>query len=97
MRLCPKGDDPFSEYTDYRTITVTTGGTSGTIAGNMKFTFNGEYFYFTASATSWDASACETSFESLKNVKDVSCTQGTVDGNDGALYMIEFGSFPLIP
>lgn len=95
--MCPKGDDPFTAHVDYKTITLTTGATSGTLAGEFQFYFNGEYFYFNADANSFSEAECEAAFEDLKNVRDVSCSRGTIDGNGGATYTVEFIEFPINP
>lgn len=95
--MCPKGDDPFTAQVDYKTITFTTGASSGLLDGEFKLTFNGEYFYFDADANSFSASACEEAFEGLKNIKDVTCSRGNIDANNGATYTVEIVAFPLWP
>ena len=39
--LCPKGDDPLTTGQVNRAITFTTSASSGTLAGSIRFTFNG--------------------------------------------------------
>jgi hypothetical protein len=95
--MCPKGDDPFTDYTDYRTIQLTTGATSGHLGGYFKFTFNGEFVYIDANANNVDDDACETYIESLANIKQVSCTRGAIDSHYGTTYTIVIKSFPLFP
>ena len=46
MRMCPKGDDPLTPFTDFRTIEFTTAATFGEINGYIKFIFNGELLSF---------------------------------------------------
>jgi hypothetical protein len=96
--MCPKGDDPFTSSTDYRTIRLTTSATAGTLSsGQFKFTFNGESFYFSAAYASFDSAACETAFESLPNIGDVICSRSAINARGGATYTIEFLSFPVMP
>lgn len=97
LGMCPKGDDPFTSFTDYRTITIATSASGGTLGGEFKFIFNGKYFYFDADASAFDNDACEAAFEALGNVKDVSCSRGVVNGVGGATYTVEFLAFPTFP
>lgn len=95
--MCPKGDDPFTTFTDYYTITITTTAASGTLAGQFQFIFEGEYFYFNAAASSFDDTDCKDSFEGLANIETVSCTRGTIDARAGAQYVIQIQEFPTYP
>lgn len=97
MRLCPKGDDPLTSNTDFRTIQFTTSAAAGSLDGSFKFVFEGEYFYFPADASAFDSADCKESFEGLQNVKEVICTRSAVDANNGATYTVIFKAFPLFP
>jgi hypothetical protein len=95
--MCPKGDDPFTEDQDYRTITIATSALSGTLEGQFQLSFYGQSFYFDANANNFDESSCETSFNGLANVKEVSCSRTSPTGDQGAIYTVQFVSFPLQP
>ena len=71
MRMCPKGDDPLTTSVDFRTIQISQTSTSGTLSGEMKFSFNGEAFSFPASG--WTDAQCKAAFEELRNVDEVKC------------------------
>lgn len=96
MRMCPKGDDPFTNSVDYRTIEITTSSTSS-LDGYFQFIFNGEYFYFPANANDWTASSCESDIESLSNIKDVECSRSSVGTYNDATYTVQLMSFPVFP
>lgn len=95
--MCPKGDDPFTTYTDYFSITITTTASFGTLKGLFHFTFQGESFYFNANASAFDDTDCKDSFEGLANVKTVSCTRGTINAYLGTQYVVQFQEFPTHP
>jgi hypothetical protein len=97
MKMCPKGDDPLTTFTDYRTISITTSASTGTLYGSFKFTFNTESFSFPANADDWSAADCETSFASLRNVNTVRCTKGSANSNGGATYIVQFVAFSVLP
>jgi len=95
--MCPKGDDPLTDFTDYRVITLTTNATQGFLNGTLRFTFNGESFNFPANASAWNESDCEKAFESLRNVDDVVCSRAAVTNRLSSSFTIQFRSFPIHP
>ena len=97
LGMCPKGDDPLTTFTDYRTIVLNTSVATGYLNGTFKFTFNGESFYFPADALLWNEEQCKLSFESLNNVQSVTCTRGTVQHSNASSYTIQLLSFPIYP
>ena len=97
MRMCPKGDDPMSTFTGYKSIKITTSASDGKLAGKFKFTFNGEYMVFDADATYFTSALCKQALEGMPNFGTVSCTRGTVDANSGAEYVIRFKTWPAYP
>ena len=97
MRMCPKGDDPMSTFTGYRSLSITTSASSGTLAGKFKLTFNGEYITFPADAASFSPEQCKYAFESMPTFESVSCERGTIDAMGGAAYTIRFKSYPSNP
>ena len=104
MRLCPKGTDPLQTYTDFRSIVITTSASSCsngeqfcTLTGSYELIFNGQSFVFPADATAWSSTACQTAFESLPNIGQVKCTQGTIAEFHGTTYAVHFLSWPTFP
>ena len=98
MKLCPKGDDPLTLHDGYRTIIITTSSyTATTLAGSFRFEFNGEGFYIPAYGNSWSSALCKAAFESLPNIKTVSCTQGALLSGGATTYTVRFVAFPTIP
>jgi hypothetical protein len=95
--MCPKGIDPLTSYSEYRTITLTTHSDSGTLAGQLKFTFNGEYIYLPANAKQMTSSQCTKYFQTLPNIGEVKCGRNKPDTRGGALYEIQLRSFPAVP
>ena len=95
--MCPKGDDPLTAFTAYRTITLNTSVSTGHLEGYFKFIFNGESFFFPANAWLWSEEQCKLSFESLSNVQSVTCTRGHVHHSNASSYTIQFTSFPIFP
>lgn len=94
--LCPKGDDPLTPYSDFRSIIITVYQyPSSPISGSYKFTFNGQSIPLPTYV--WDAQTCEALFATLPNVGSVSCGI-TKNGRDGGYTLtVQFLSFPVIP
>lgn len=59
----------------------------------------GESLRFPANGLVWTAGNCESDLETLSNIKDVDCTQSSLDSSDtlSATYTIIFNSYPTIP
>lgn len=95
--LCPKGDDPLTPFTDYRTIILTTTASYGSLGGFFTLTFNGESVSFPAFASLWSVADCEKSLQSLRNVGTVKCTRSSVNSHGGAAYGVQFLTFPVNP
>ena len=97
LRMCPKGVDPLTFYSDYRSIILQTTALRGKLGGMMRFIFNGQFFNFPASARKWTSTQCKNSFESLPNIAVVKCSRSNrFNGFDGATYNIQFRVFPTI-
>lgn len=95
--LCPKGDDPMTPSTGYRTITLNVNSLdvlSG-VSGNLLFHFNGQSFWFPVGAAAFDAYQCELAFQNLRNIYDVVCSMTHDLFN--IVYTIELRSFPVLP
>ena len=97
MRLCPKGDDPLTDFTDYRSIVIDTVALFGTLGGFFRFTFQGQSFSFPADSDSWQAQDCQKSFETLPNVKSVKCSVTAKGSHGSTSYLVQFLSFPSFP
>jgi hypothetical protein len=96
--MCPKGDDPFTTFSDYHTVKITTYSSLDPLAGEFKFIFQGEYFYFPANATEFGDEECQAAVESLPNIESASCTRGAVDSvTYSTEYTIQVQEFPLFP
>lgn len=97
MRMCPKGDDPLTTSVDFRTIQITQTSSTGSLSGELKFSFNGESFSFPA--IGWTDSLCKAAFEELRNVDSVKCkilqhVNGRTNNFD---ITVNFLSFPAPP
>ena len=92
--MCPKGDDPLTIASAYRTISFTTSAKSGTLSGSIKFSFNGETLYIPADASAFTSDLCTASFKSMQGISDASCTRSAVDANLGATYTLAIKSYP---
>ena len=98
QKLCPKGVDPLTFYSDYRAITIKTSATVGKMQGSFKFLFNGEFFYFPGAARRWTSEQCKASFESLPNVGMVKCSRSQRwTSQNGATWAVQFRQFPVMP
>jgi len=100
--MCPKGRDPFTEALIYRTIFLNVSvspnyGTVVEILGDLRFTFNGESFYFPANISTWNANLCKVAFEKLRNVDEVICTANPVESTYTRSFTIQFVAFPVFP
>ena len=78
--LCPKGDDPMTPFTGYRTITISIASNrdlSSQVSGEFVFGFNGESFKFSPGQSMFNSSDCKARFESLRNIEKVNCSVGS--------------------
>jgi len=80
-----------------RTLKTVNGG--GALSGFFKFCFEGQCFNFPALPSQWDNNACQRSFQSLPNIKQVNCTNnGTISRyGQGTTYKVKFLRFPTNP
>ena len=98
LRICPKGDDPLTPVGQYRSVVISTGATSGLLAGYFNFKFLGESIRFPANSSAWQAEKCVTDLQSLANVEKVSCVRDAANPDTlGANYTITFVSYPVLP
>ena len=69
MKMCPKGDDPLTPFTDYYSINLEIRADSGTLGGYIHFVFNGETLVFSPHADIFTLKACKEFFETLPNIE----------------------------
>ena len=98
MKMCPKGDDPLTPFSDYYSITLHVTATSGTLGGSIQFIFNGEVISFPAHGAAFTTNICKQIFESLNNIGEVRCTRTAgVDAYGGHVTTVHFHHFPHTP
>lgn len=93
--LCAKGDDPITPSNGYRTIKIIS-DVQQSAGGLLRFTFNGQSFFFPPDANKWRDAECKTSFESLPNVESVNCTSKRLNARRTE-YTVAFIKFPVEP
>ncbi len=95
--MCPKGDDPLTTFSDYRSIILQTATVSGTMGGYFRLSFHGQYFSFPANPAYFQAEQCVRAVESLPNVQTARCSV-TSSGRFGSTsYLIQFRTFSTYP
>ena len=97
MIMCPKGDDPITKTDQYRSISITTSATTGTLDGYFTLRFQDRYFDFPGHGDNWTSFDCRNGFESMSNVDVASCTMGTVGPGGSITVIVELREFPLRP
>ena len=103
--MCPKGDDPLTLFTTYRTIVISTSFTYGDpLEGYFRFSFEGSSFKFPKDPRLWSSADCNTAFEGMVNIFKVLCTQTMspaanlpLSFTGSASYTIQLKSFPADP
>lgn len=94
--MCPKGDDPLTPYTDYRTILITVDQRfAAPTSGSYKFTFNGQSVALPTAP--WTDQQCQKTFSELSNVEDVVCGVNRRGRFNGYTILLQFLRFPSIP
>lgn len=93
--MCPKGDDPLTPFTDYRSITITINQLYATPTGSYKFTFDGQSVALPTSV--WTNQDCIAVIGDLPNVQDVQCGIGANGRYGGYTISLQFLSFPAVP
>lgn len=96
--MCPKGSDPLSVFTVFRTIVITTSFSANQdLSGDFRFTFENNAFLFPKDASTWSSSACILAFQAMSNIDKVLCTQALTNNGLTATYTVLLKSFPLFP
>lgn len=92
--MCPKGDDPFTPFTDYPTIYIKVDQFL-TASGSYRFRFDGQSI---ALPTSQIADQdCETLFLQLPNLADVECSVAKNGRYGGYIISLQIIAFPTLP
>ena len=98
MKMCPKGDDPFTSSNGYRTLQIRTQSSisPSSLSGYYRFFFNGYSFLFAADLNELSPSDCKAAFEGMLTLGSVSCENIAVTSG-GMNVTVKFLSFPTIP
>jgi hypothetical protein len=94
--MCPKGDDPITSFTDYRSIIIRVNQYYiRPSSGSYKFSFNGQSISLPISQ--WSDQQCQEAFQKLPNVLTVKCGVNRNGRYGGYSMLIQFIAFPVIP
>lgn len=94
--MCPKGDDPFTYFTDYRAIIVALDPIAAPFTGSFKLTYYGSPVSIPSSG--WTDELCQEAFQALPAFKTVRCRLSFKTTRYGGFTMqIEFIEFAPIP
>lgn len=94
--MCPKGDDPFTYFSDYRAIIVTLDAIAAGFTGSFKLTYDA--LSVSIPASGWTNELCQEAFESLPAFKTVRCSLSYYVARYGGFTMqIEFIEFAPTP
>ena len=94
--MCPKGDDPLTPFTDYRSIVVTVAQYyTRPTSGAYTFTFNDQ----SISLPTYQISdqECQSIFENMPNLESVKCGVTKNGRYGGYKVLLQFLSFPSRP
>lgn len=94
-KMCPKGDDPLTPSTGYKSIRIDI-TTTKTASGNFRFAYYGQSFLIPAQIQAYGNEDCVHGFTSMQNIEQVSCNV-TRHSTYSATYFVQFISFPLHP
>lgn len=96
LTMCPKGDDPMTINSNFKTIKLQVRGPTG-FSGDLGIIFEGETTSITLSKASDDF--CEKQLEGSKKFTNVSCTYSisTSGHYDIRTFVIIFYSWPVTP
>lgn len=94
--MCPKGDDPFTYFSDYRTIIIALNAYSAGYTGNFKLTYN--KLSLIIPGTGWTDELCQEAFQALPSFKTVRCSISFSTTRYGGFSLqVEFIEFQPIP
>eukprot|EP01032_Pedospumella_encystans_P026307 gene26307-29717_t len=96
IRMCPKGDDPFTYFSDYRAIIITLSAYSAGFSGSFKLTYDSLTIAIPASG--WTDELCQQAFQALPAFKTVRCSLSFATTRYGGFSLqVEFIEFAPIP
>ena len=94
--MCPKGDDPLTPFTDYRSIIITVSQFyARPTSGGYTFTFNDQSVALPIDQVS--DQECQTIFEAMPNIESVKCAVSKNGRYGGYVILLQFLSFPSRP
>ena len=94
--MCPKGDDPFTYFSDYRAIIITLSAYSAGFSGSFKLTYDSLTIAIPASG--WTDELCQQAFQALPAFKTVRCSLSFATTRYGGFSLqVEFIEFAPIP
>jgi hypothetical protein len=94
LTMCPKGDDPMTSHTNYKTIQLVVQGPKG-FGGKLGIRFEGETT--TLSLSTVTSELCEQQLEASKKFTDVTCTYYASPTGTSRTFVIEILSWPITP
>ena len=94
--MCPKGDDPFTYFSDYRAIIISLNAYSAGYSGSFKLTYDS--LIISIPGHSWTDDECQEAFETLPAFKTVRCSISySATRYGGFTLQVEFIEFAPIP
>lgn len=94
--MCPKGDDPFTYFSDYRAIIITLNAYSAGFSGSFKLTYDS--LTISIPASDWTDELCQQAFQALPAFKTVRCSLSFSSTRYGGFSLqVEFIEFAPIP
>ena len=94
--MCPKGDDPLTPHSNYKTIQLRVTGPTG-FSGKLGIRFQGVTSYISISIASNEV--CKTQLETSKKFREISCTYSMITHSRTNVhtFVISFLSWPVTP
>jgi hypothetical protein len=94
--MCPKGDDPLTYFSDYKTILITLNAYSDGFSGSFKLTM--EDLSVAIPASGWTEEQCQLAFQALPSIDTVRCSLSySTTRFGGFTVQVEFIQFSVIP
>jgi hypothetical protein len=94
--MCPKGDDPFTYFSDYRAIIIVLNAYSATFTGSFKLTYDA--LGVSIPSTGWTNEECQEAFQALPAFKTVRCSLSYATTRYGGFSLqVEFIEFEPVP
>lgn len=92
--MCPKGDDPMTTNSNFKTIELFVSGPKSGFTGSLGIRFEGEVTYLPVSTFS--STTCKQKLEASAKFREVTCTYSKVDSFRHK-FIISFLSWPITP